>query len=210
MSSHLTIVSNPCDDFSCVLTWIIAISSYYNTEEWGTLVTAASTSFRLQLRPTNTRHPTRAYCSNKFSFGCCLALHLGNTRPCNFPLMTTSVTVNCSSNCHWSSTNTVDYLFFHQCRGTISLFGIGCTAAADALDSHFLLWLAPDRECTIDLCLKLSACNCGWAVRLKSIGLASVVDCKIVLRLLLLNLLVLRLFASKLSSSCFRVIQQYF
>ena len=69
------------------------------------------------------------------------------------------------------------------------------------------LWLAPDQECKSDSCLKFSGHNCGWAIRLKSIGLAWVVNCTVVLRISLLNLLMFWLLASKLSSECSRLIQ---
>ena len=98
MSSHLTMVANPCATFSRASTWICEISSSSNADEWGTLVTAASISSGVQLLLTETGHPTRAYCSNKFAAGCRLPLHIGNTRPRNFPLMTPSGPVNSSSN----------------------------------------------------------------------------------------------------------------
>ena len=122
ISSHLTMVENPCADFSCALTWICAISYSSDPDEWRHLVTAASVSSGFQSRPTETWHPTRAYCSNKFSAGCCLALHLGNMRPRNFSYMTSSGPVNSSSNRRCSSVNAVADLFSHQCCGTLSRF----------------------------------------------------------------------------------------
>ena len=74
----------------------------------------------------------------------------------------------------------------------------------------FFLWLESDRECTSESCLKLSARNCGWAVPLKSIGLACLVNCTIAMRISVMTLLVLQLLASKLSSACSRIIQQFF
>ena len=85
MSSHLTMVENPCADFSYASTWICENLSSSNDDEWGPLVTDASISYGFQSCPTKTGHPTCAYCSNKFAAGCCLALHLGNMRPRNFP-----------------------------------------------------------------------------------------------------------------------------
>ena len=73
----------------------------------------------------------------------------------------------------------------------------------------FLLF-APGRECTSDLCLKFNAWNWKWVVRLKLIGLAYLFDCAIVLLLSLMTLIMLRLFASKLSSACSRFIQKKF
>ena len=128
MSSHLSTVAIPCDAFSCASTWVFEISSSYNADEWGPLVTAASISSGGQLRPTETRHPTRVYRSNKFASGCCLALHIENTIPRNFPSMTPPVPVNPSNNFRQSSSNAVSDLFSHQCCGTLSQFGVGCTA----------------------------------------------------------------------------------
>ena len=210
MSSHLTMVASPYADFFCALAWIIEISSPSNDYEWGSLVTSASISSGVQSRPTETGHLTHAYCSKKIASGCCLILHLRNTKPFNFSLMTPFVLVNSSSNRRRLSANTVSDLFSCQYRGTLSLFGVGCTTAANALDSRFLLRLAPYRECTSDSCLKLSARNCVLAGRLKSIVLSRVVNCEILLRISLLTLLVLRLLSSKLSSTCSRVIQQFF
>ena len=121
-----------------------------NDDKWGPLVTASSISYGVQSRPTETRHPTCAYCSNKFAAGCRLALHLGNMRPRNFPSMTPSGPVNSSSNLRWSSANAVADLFFHQCCRTLSRFGVGCTAGASALGLHFFLRLVPDQEFTSD------------------------------------------------------------
>ena len=143
------------------------------------------------MRPTKTGHPTRSYCSNKFVAGCRLTLHIGNAIPRNYPYMTPYVPVNSSNNSRRSSANAFDDLFSHQCRGTLSRFGVVCTASANALDSRFLLRLELYQECTSDSCLKFSAHNCGWAVRIKLIGLACVADCANALRLLLLTLLVL-------------------
>ena len=98
MSSHLTIVAKPFADFSRVSSWIYEIASSSNADEWVLLVTAASISSGVQSRPTETGHPTRTYRSNKFSARCRLALHLGNTRPRNFPSMTPSGPVNSLSN----------------------------------------------------------------------------------------------------------------
>ena len=150
MSSHLTMVANPCADFSRASTWICEIASSSNSYEWGILFTAASISYGVQSRPTKTGHPTHVYCSNKFAAGCRLAFHLGNTIPCNFPLMTPSGPVNSSSNRRRSSSNAVADLFFHQCCVMLSRFGFGCTAAANALNSRFFLRLAPGQECTSD------------------------------------------------------------
>ena len=161
-------------------------------DEWGPLVLAASISSGVQSCPTDTGHLTRAYLSNKYSAGCRLTLHIANTRPCKFPSMTPSGRVNFFSNHRWSSSNAVSDLFSHQCHRTLSRFGVGCTAAANMLDSQFLLRLAPDWECTSDSRIKFSAINCGWLVWIKSIGLACVVDCAIVLRISLLTFLVLR------------------
>ena len=69
MLSHLTMVANPCANFPHASTWISAIASSYNANEWGTLVTAASISSEVQSRPTETGHTTCAYCSNKFPPG---------------------------------------------------------------------------------------------------------------------------------------------
>ena len=118
-----------------------------------------------------------------------------DTRPRNFSSMTPSGPVNSSSNRRRSSANAVSDLFSQQCCGTLSRFGVGCTAAVNALDSRFFLWLAPGRECTSDSCLKFNAQNCGWTVQLKSIGLACVFDCTVVLRPSLLTLLMLQFFA---------------
>ena len=137
MSSHLTMVTNPCSDFSCASTWIFEIASSSNDDEWGILVTDAFISYGVQSRLTKIGHPNRAYCSNKFASGCCLALHLGNTRPCNFPLMNPYGPVNPSSNRRQSWANAVSDMFFHQCCGTLSRFVVGCTAAANALDLRF-------------------------------------------------------------------------
>ena len=162
MSSHLTMVAKYCAAFTHASTWICEIASYSNADEWGPLITAAYISSGVQLRPTETGHPTHAYCSNKFSTRCQLALHLGNTRPRNFLSLTKSSPVNSSSNLSWSLENTVDHLYFHQCHGTLSCFNVGCTATANSLDSHFLLRLALDWECTSNSCLKFSAWNCRW------------------------------------------------
>ena len=124
--------------------------------------------------------------------------------------MNTSGTVNSSSNHCWSSVNAVADLFYHQCRGTLSRFGVGCTAAANALDSHFLLRLVSYWEFTYDSCLKFISRDFGWGVWLNSVGLACLVYFPIVLRVLLLTFLVLQLIASKLSSACSRLIQQFF
>ena len=103
----------------------------------GPLVTAASISYGVQSRPTKTGHLTRAYCSNKFSALCRLVLYLENTRPRNFPWITPSGPVKSSSNRRRSSANSVTDQFFHQCRETLSRFGVGCTAAVNVLDSRF-------------------------------------------------------------------------
>ena len=174
MSSHLTMVANPCDAFYHGLTWICEIESSSNVDDWGPLVTAASISSGVQSRPTETGHTTRAYCSNKFSARYRLTLHLGNMRPHNFSSMNPSGPVNSSSNRLWSSANAFADPSFHQCCGTLSRFGVVCTASANALDSRCFLWFAPGRECTSDLCLKFNARNCGWSVRIKSIGLARI------------------------------------
>ena len=144
MSSHPTMVANCCPAFSRASTWICEIASSSNADEWGPLVTADSISSGFHSRPNDTRHPTRAYCSNRFSAGCRLALHLGNIKPRNCPSMNPSGPVNSSSNRRQSSSNIVADLFFHQCSGTLSRFCVGCTAAANALDSRFLLCLALD------------------------------------------------------------------
>ena len=138
MSSHLTIVANPCAAFPRASTWICEIASFSNADEWGLLVTAAFILYVVQSRPTKTRHPTRAYCSKKISAGYHLALYLRNTRPRNFPSMTPSRPVNSSRTCCRSSYNAAADLFSHQFSGTLSRFGVGCTAAANALDSRFL------------------------------------------------------------------------
>ena len=116
MSYHLTMVANPCAAFYRDLTWICEIASSYNADKWGPLVTAAYKSSGAQSRPTETRRPTRAYCSNKFAAGCCLALRLVNTRPRKFPSMNPYGPVNSLSNRRWSSANAVSNLFSHQCR----------------------------------------------------------------------------------------------
>ena len=116
--------------------------------------------------------------------------------------------VNSSSNHCRSSSNAVAYLFYHQCCGTLSLFGVDCTAAANALDSRFFLQLALDWDCMSDSCLKVSARTCWLAVRLKLISLACLFDCAILLRILLLTLIVLRFLASKISYARFWEIQQ--
>ena len=167
----------------------------------------AFSSSGFQLCPIETRHLTRGYTSNKFATGCRLALHLGNTIPRNFQSMTPSGPVISLSNRRRSSANAVDDLFSHQCCGTLSHFGVGCAATANTFKSLFLLRFTPDRECTSDSCLKFSVRNCGWEIRLKSIGLACVFDCAIVLRLLLITLRMFQLIASKLSSACSRLIQ---
>ena len=201
MSSHRTMVANPCAAFSRALTWICEIESSSNADEWGKLVTADSISSEVQSCPTKTGHLTRAYCSNKLAAGCRLALNLGNLRPRNFPLMNPYGPVNYLSNRRQSSANAIADLFTNQCHGTLSRFGVGCTAAANTLDLRFFLRFAPGQECTSYSCLELNAQNCGWGVRLKSIGLACVFKCAIVLRISLLTLLMLRFFASKLSSA---------
>ena len=145
MLSQFAMVANPCADFSRALTWICEIALHYNANKWGPLVTAAYISSGSQLRPTETGYPTHAYFSNKFDAGYILALHLENIRPHNFPLMTPSVPVNSSSNWRWSSANAIADLFFHQCCWTLSSFGVGCTAVANALNLRFLLRLVPDR-----------------------------------------------------------------
>ena len=101
VSSNLTMVEKPHAAFCRALTWICEVASYFNADEWGILFTAASILSVSQSRPTKTGHTTRAYYSNKCSSGCCLALHLGNTRPRNFPLMNTSGPVNSPSNRCW-------------------------------------------------------------------------------------------------------------
>ena len=207
MSSHLTIFSNPCADFSCALTCICEVESSSNADEFGTLVTAASISSGVLLHQTDTRHPTCAYCSIKFAAGCCLALYLENTRPHYFPSMTPSEPVNYSSNRRWSSANSVADLFFYKCLGMVSCFSVGCTVAAAPLKLRFLLRLDPGRDCMSDLCLRSDTWNCGWAVQLKSRGLARSVKCTIESHILLLTLLVLQMLASKLSSACSRVLQ---
>ena len=78
-------VANPWADFSRDSTRICEIASSSNADEWGPLVTAASVSSGIQLSPTESGNPARAYCSNKFAAGCCLALHLGKTIPRKFP-----------------------------------------------------------------------------------------------------------------------------
>ena len=113
-SFHLNMVANSCAAFSRASTWFYGIASSYNADEWGGLVTAASISSGFQSRPTETRHLTRAYLSNKCSAGCRLALHLGNTRPRNFTSMTPYVPVRSSSNRHRSTANAVDDLSFHR------------------------------------------------------------------------------------------------
>ena len=123
--------------------------------------------------------------------------------------MTTSGPVNSSSNCRQSSANAVADLFSHQCHGTLSCFGVGYTAAAKAIDLRFFVRLALDREYTSNSCLKFSAWNCRLAVRLTPIGLSCVVNCTIVLRVLLLTLLMLLLLATKLSSACSWLIEQF-
>ena len=58
--------------------------------------------------------------------------------------MTPSGPVNSSINIGWSSGKAVDDLFSHQSRRNLSRFGVGCTSAANALDSRFLsgsLWV---------------------------------------------------------------------
>ena len=209
MSSHLTIVGKTCAAFYRDSTWICVIASYSNANDWGTLVTAASISSGVQSCPTETGHPTRAYCSNKFSSGWRLALHLGNTIPHNFPPMTSYRLVNSSSNHRRSSANAVAGMFIHQCRVTLSRFWCWLCSCRQRARLALFLRLAPDQECMSDLCLKFSARNCGWAVWLKSILLACVIDCAIVLRLSLLTLLMLQLLASKLSYACSRLIQQF-
>ena len=124
--------------------------------------------------------------------------------------MTPSGPVNFSNNQRRSLANAVSDMFFHQCCGTLYCFGGGCIAAANALVLLFLPRLAPDQECTSDLCLKFSAINCGWAVRLNLKGLTCVFDCAIVLLISLLTLLVLQLLASKISYACYRVTQRFF
>ena len=111
--SHLTVFANPCADFPCASTWICEIASSFNADEWGPLVTDAYISSGVQSRPTDTRHPARTYCSNKFAARCRLALHIRKTRPRNFPRMTPSDPVNSSSNRRWSSANALADLFFH-------------------------------------------------------------------------------------------------
>ena len=143
MSSRLTMVANPCANVSRASTWICEIASYSNVDEWGRLVTSASILSGDQSHPTETRHPTCTYCGNKFATECFLALHLGNTRPCNFPSMTPSGPVNYLSNLCRSSVNAVADLFFHQCCKTLSPFGVGCAAATNTLDLCFVIWLAP-------------------------------------------------------------------
>ena len=202
-------VAKPCADFYRASTWICEIETSSNADEWGPLVSTVSISSGFQSRPTETRHLTRSYCSNKFAAGCRLAFHLENMRPCNFPSMTPSGPVNSMINLYQSSSNAVPDLFFHQCRGRLYRFSVGCAVAANTLDLRFSLQLAPDRECTSNSCLKFSAQDCGWAVRLKLIGLACMVDCKILLQILLLALLMLQLLASKLSSASSQVIQQF-
>ena len=137
MLSHRIMFANPFADFPCASTYIFEIALSSNTDEWGTLVTAAPISSGVQSRPTKTGHPTRAYFSNKFATGCRLALHLGNTRRRNFPDMTPSLPVYSLSNRHWSSTNAVAELFSHQYCRTLSRLSVGCTAAANTLDSRF-------------------------------------------------------------------------
>ena len=61
MLSHLTMVANPCSDFSRSSTCIFVITLSSNADEWGTLVTDASLSSGVQSRPIKTGHPTRAY-----------------------------------------------------------------------------------------------------------------------------------------------------
>ena len=111
MLSHLTIFAKPCAAFSCASTWMYENVSSSNYDEWGTLVNTDSISSGAQSRPTKTGHPTRAYCSNKFSAGCCLTLHIGNTIPHNFPSMTQSDPVNSYSNRRRSSANAFADLF---------------------------------------------------------------------------------------------------
>ena len=143
------------------------------------------------MRPTETGHQTRAYCSNKFSARCRLALPLGNTIPRNFPSMTPSVPVNSSSNRRWSSSNYVADLFFHQCRITLSHFWCWLYSCRQRAGLAIFLRFAPGLECTSDLCLQINARNCRWAVQLKLIGLDFCFDCTILLRLSLLTLLML-------------------
>ena len=112
MSSHLTIVTNPCAAFTIATTWICEIASCSKSDEWGTLVTPVSISSGVESRPTKIGHPTRAYYSNKFSAGCRLALHLGDKRPRHFQLMNTSSPVISLINHRWSSDNDVVHLFF--------------------------------------------------------------------------------------------------
>ena len=139
MSSNLTMVVNPCAAFPHASNWICEIASSSNADEWGTLFTDASILSGVQSRPTETGHPARAYCSNKFAAGCRLTLHLENTRPRNFPSMTPPGPFKSSSNRRWSSANAVADLFSHQYRGTLSRFGVVCTAAANALNLRFFL-----------------------------------------------------------------------
>ena len=61
MSSHLTMVANPCAAFSRASNWICEIVLSSNANEWGPLVTAVSISSGVQSLPTNTGHPTCAY-----------------------------------------------------------------------------------------------------------------------------------------------------
>ena len=122
--------------------------------------------------------------------------------------MTPSGPGHSPSNRRQSSANTVTDMFFHQCIGTMSYFVVGCTAATNTLNSRFYLRLAPELDCTSKSCLKFSAPNCGWAVRLKLIGLACVIDCTIVLQLSLLTLLFLQWLTSKMSSTHSWLIQQ--
>ena len=122
MSHHITMVEDTCADFSRSVTWIFEIASSSNADEWVPLFTAASISYGVQLHPTNTGLLTCAYCSNKFAARCRLALHLVNTIPSDFPVMTPSGPVNSLLNRRWSSSNAVSDLSFRQCRRTLSHF----------------------------------------------------------------------------------------
>ena len=64
------------------------------------------------------------------------------TRPRNFLSMTPSGPDNSLVNHRWLSANAIADLFFHQCRRTLSRFGVGCTSADHALELRFFSgWL---------------------------------------------------------------------
>ena len=184
-------VANRCADFTRASNWICEIASSSNYDQCGPLATSASIYSGVQFRTTETGHPTSAYFSNKFRAWCCFALHLGNTRPHNFPSMATS----------GPDKNPRVTAVGHQPMPLLTCFPTNVVEHFPVLvlDDHLpptrstrsFLRFAPGRECTSDSC----ACSCRWAVQLNSIGLACFFNCTILLRISLLTLLMLQLFA---------------